>query len=111
MVTLSWIAVVSTKWQSFVAHRVAEIQSLTKINQWHYVKTDQNPADWITRSMAPNEHDKLHLWFCGPSFLLQDKKQWPTLNEKIVQMDVPEQRKVALVSQSVQDELLLYLTK
>jgi hypothetical protein len=108
MVTLSWIAAVSTKWQSFVAHRVAEIQSLTKINQWHYVKTDQNPADLITRGMAPNEHDKLHLWFCGPSFLLQDKKQWPTLNEKIVQMDVPEQRKVALVSQSVQDDLPLF---
>lgn len=41
-IVLSWITSPSTRWQTFVAHRVGEIQDLTSINEWHHVGTNDN---------------------------------------------------------------------
>ncbi|KAL4136141.1 hypothetical protein QTP88_007705 [Uroleucon formosanum] len=48
-IVLSWIASPSTKWKTFVAHRIGEIQDLSNITDWAYVKSSENPADIISR--------------------------------------------------------------
>lgn len=54
----------------YVANMVVHIQKSTSPDQWHYVGTDQNPADHATQPMSPAQ---LHLtnWFSGPTFLQQ----------------------------------------
>ncbi|KAF0748588.1 Uncharacterized protein FWK35_00019236, partial [Aphis craccivora] len=48
-IVLACIASSSTKWRTFVAHRRAEIQNKTSMNEWNYVNTGDNPADVISR--------------------------------------------------------------
>ena len=35
----------------FVANRIGEIQLFTSPNQWRYVPTEFNPADYLTRGL------------------------------------------------------------
>ena len=42
---LSWIGLSPHLWQTFVSHRIAEIQRLLPSAHWHYVDTKSNPAD------------------------------------------------------------------
>lgn len=44
-VALSWIKGCPSKWKTFVANRVAEIQEKTTTSQWNYINTIENPAD------------------------------------------------------------------
>jgi hypothetical protein len=52
-IVLSWLRYVSGRMKSFVSHRVAEIQNLTRISDWHHVPTADNPADIISRGIMP----------------------------------------------------------
>ena len=53
----------------FVAKRVHEIHNWTKLDQWHYVRTDTNPADAASRGLTAHQlvHDSC--WLKGPEFL------------------------------------------
>ncbi|XP_067248458.1 uncharacterized protein [Chanodichthys erythropterus] len=52
----------------YVANRVARIRKTTEPSQWHYVCSEQNPADHATRFVAA-AHLPLTNWFSGPEFL------------------------------------------
>ena len=41
----------SRVYKPFVANRIGEIQSCTNPSQWHYVPTELNPADYLTRGL------------------------------------------------------------
>ena len=43
-IVLAWITSPSNKWNTFVAHRVGEIQERTSIADWSHVDTKENPA-------------------------------------------------------------------
>ena len=53
-VVLDWI-VSKKKQKLFVANRIREIHDSSKSNQWHYIPTNQNPADHGTRGLEPEE--------------------------------------------------------
>ncbi|XP_025407042.1 uncharacterized protein LOC112680991 [Sipha flava] len=74
-IILAWIASSSTKWRTFVAHRVTEIQNKTTKNQWRHVST--YPADVISRGCCPSKLINLNLWWSGPNWLTEDKYNWP----------------------------------
>ena len=69
MTALRYIRNVSTRFKSFVAHRVQQIQDLTDVASWNYVPTDCNPADLASRGINPDDEAKLHFWLNGPQFL------------------------------------------
>ena len=60
-------------YEQFVQNRIDHINSKAKI-QWHYVSTDENPADFGSRGCNV---DKLpRKWLEGPTWL-QSKEEWP----------------------------------
>ncbi|CAI6346849.1 unnamed protein product [Macrosiphum euphorbiae] len=50
-VTLAWISACPSKWKQFVANRVSEMQKLTPDAEWNHIKSEDNPADLISRGV------------------------------------------------------------
>ena len=69
MIALSWIKGDPTKWKTFVANRVSEIVKLLPSQHWHHVKTEDNPADVVSRGMEPSKLKNYSPWWHGPLWL------------------------------------------
>ncbi|KAG1924823.1 hypothetical protein F2P79_025910, partial [Pimephales promelas] len=67
-IVLGYIHNVTRRFYMYVANRVARIRKTTEPTQWHYVCSEQNPADHATRFVAA-AHLSLTNWFAGPGFL------------------------------------------
>ncbi|XP_063826507.1 uncharacterized protein LOC135075990 [Ostrinia nubilalis] len=87
---LTWLRTGARSYKPFVAHRIAEIEENTKIEEWRWVPTKMNVADDGTRDV-PRDFDSEHRWFNGPSFLRDDPATWPT-EERKIQQDTGEER-------------------
>ena len=66
-ISLSWIKAVHKEFQVFVENRVNETRRKVPPEHWSYVRTDQNPADLLTRADNNGLNEKL--WWEGPEFL------------------------------------------
>lgn len=75
---LHWIRSESCRYNVFVGTRVAEIQSLTDVNNWRYVDSVNNPADDVTWGKTLKELSRPHRWHQGPDFLRHTEDHWPT---------------------------------
>ncbi len=74
MISLYWLKQTPNKWQIFVSNAVAEIQKYSNPDDWYYVRTDENPADYATRPQPLEDLvNKHHLWWTGPGFLRKGK--------------------------------------
>ncbi|KAF7642338.1 hypothetical protein LDENG_00259810 [Lucifuga dentata] len=69
-IVLGYIYNTARRFYTYVANRVARIKSFTEPWKWHYVNTDENPADHGTR-LLPAANLASSSWFYGPSFLRQ----------------------------------------
>ncbi|XP_030834649.1 uncharacterized protein LOC115921367 [Strongylocentrotus purpuratus] len=67
-VILGYINNESRRFHTFVANRVQQIRERTSPDQWHYVPTDQNPADHTSRGLSAGNLQDTQ-WFKGPNFL------------------------------------------
>jgi hypothetical protein len=65
-IVLSWLAVSASKWKTFVANRVFQIQELTAECEWRHVASASNPADLISRGANPETLKICRLWWVGP---------------------------------------------
>lgn len=61
-ITLTWIHGEACQWKVFVANRVTEIQDLVGKEQWHHVRSEDNPADTISRGIKPTKLQETSLW-------------------------------------------------
>ncbi|XP_043063573.1 uncharacterized protein LOC122319825 [Drosophila ficusphila] len=77
-VALSWIRDEPSRFNMFVANRVAAIQERTDSMEWRYVPTSLNPADILSRGVLPTELSESPIWFNGPTFLCRPKIDWPS---------------------------------
>ncbi|XP_077278810.1 uncharacterized protein LOC143906541 [Temnothorax americanus] len=77
MVTLGWIRGHLTRWKTYVANRVSEIQTMMPEALWHYVPGGDNPADCASRGLSPGELIGHQLWWQGPAWLKEDPSTWP----------------------------------
>lgn len=73
---LAWIKSDPRTFKSFVAHRLAEIESLTAPVDWRWVPSALNPADHATKGV-PVDFSAEHRWFFGPEFIKSDPEAWP----------------------------------
>ena len=75
---LKYIANESTRFQTFVANRIAKIQDATETSQWRYVNTSFNPADDASRGLTADELLGTCRWLNGPEFLWKSREYWPS---------------------------------
>lgn len=86
-IVLCWLRAQSSALETFVDNRVDQIQDLTEIDSWRHVRCENNPADCISRGVAPNLLTSLKLWCQGPEFLFNDNSKWPS--NPVLPEDVP----------------------
>ncbi|XP_033227518.1 uncharacterized protein LOC117179626 [Belonocnema kinseyi] len=77
MNTLHWISAVSTRWMTYVANRVSEIQMIVPSAIWHHVPGADNPADCTSRGLLACELSQFSLWWNGPQWL-KTQEEWPS---------------------------------
>ncbi|XP_039764230.1 uncharacterized protein LOC120636738 [Pararge aegeria] len=69
MVVLSWLQSHPSRWQAFVANRVADITQILGNGNWRHVQTADNPADIATRGIHAIDLADLKHWWTGPEWL------------------------------------------
>ena len=74
---LWWIRGYGKMFKPFVANRIGEIHSLTNPDQWKYVPTELNPADYLTRGMTVLELVEKQSWWEGSKYLQETDEKWP----------------------------------
>lgn len=112
-ITLDWIDSSPDLYKTFVANRVAEIQSFTDAKIWRHVEGKQNPADCLSRGLDPEELRCHNLWWQGPSWLKYPKEQWPKNPNVRNPEDDMEKKSVKVLTTVVnkQNEVILDLLK
>lgn len=96
LIVLGWLNSQSTRLKTFVANRVGQILSITKIKQWHHVKTNENPADVVSRGLTPQGLANSNIWWYGPPWLVQDTHTWKASETPLSKQELPEQRPLKL---------------
>ncbi|XP_033314642.1 uncharacterized protein LOC117213402 [Bombus bifarius] len=104
-IVLHWIRSSSHTLKTFVANRVAEIQTKTNTSDWRHVPTDDNPADLISRGKTPKEFLCPSIWKNDPRWLLQSENYWPVWSPTPV-VDLPEQKKTICLRTNISDNTL-----
>ncbi|XP_041983271.1 uncharacterized protein LOC121736254 [Aricia agestis] len=93
---LAWIRSDPRTFKSFVAHRLAEIESTTTPADWRWVPSADNVADDATKGIPVN-FSSTHRWFTGPSFILDDPATWPC--EKRTAVPLPPSGEERIIKQ------------
>ncbi|CAI5444496.1 unnamed protein product [Caenorhabditis angaria] len=103
MIALCWINN-NEKKQVYVENRCKEIKKIIRKLEkkgmkceLRHVRTEDNPADLITRGVETAEELKRSIWFYGPKWLKDSEKSWKT--ELIVKIDKEEVVNVNLIEQ------------
>lgn len=103
-IVLHWIRKPIHKLDTYVANRVQSIHCHSKIEQWNYVPTNENPADILSRGCSTEKLAKCQLWFTGPNWLKQHSSVWyqtpPSLNEQTIEQIHAEYKKSARLENS-----------
>ncbi|XP_072392311.1 uncharacterized protein [Diabrotica undecimpunctata] len=92
-IVISWINTSPHLLKTFIANRVAQIQKLTNLELWKYVKTYDNPADLLSRGINPSSLINSNLWFHGPPWLTLPEEEWPQYTkhqEVCITSELPE---------------------
>ncbi|XP_066600991.1 uncharacterized protein [Prorops nasuta] len=90
-IVLNWINTPTHLLKTYVANRVSTIQDITNAKDWRHIRTDDNPADAISRGQLPSEFIKNHLWFNGPNWLSSVENKWPKLT--VDHNEIPEMKR------------------
>ncbi|CAB0039752.1 unnamed protein product [Trichogramma brassicae] len=76
-VVLEWIRGHPSRWPTFVANRVSDIQTGPPDASWRLVRTMDNLADCATRGLSPLDLAVFSLWWTGPPWILDEETTWP----------------------------------
>lgn len=101
-IVLAWLSSSPNNWNTCVANHVAEIQSLSNINNWHHVRSADNPADIISRGLSSSKLIKSTLWWRGPAWLAINPLKLNQLQIK-PHCAIPEQRTIKLTTVTKSD--------
>jgi len=101
-IVLSWLTNSHTSFNVFVSNRIFKIHQTLPNCQWAYVRTEQNPADCVSRGLTPKELQSHKLYWSGPDFLLQPISKWNLIVPSVPTRELPELRPISLVASSVE---------
>ncbi|XP_055604078.1 uncharacterized protein LOC129752315 [Uranotaenia lowii] len=77
LTVMAWLRADPRKYRQFVGFRVAEILSLTAVDDWYWVPSNLNIADQGTKWGDGPSFEPDRLWYNGPEFLLLPSEEWP----------------------------------
>lgn len=73
---LFWLTSTRKRFKPFIMARVNAIREATKPDNWRWVPSADNPADWATKTV--DFGGDASLWANGPEFLREEDDKWPT---------------------------------
>ncbi|XP_032690349.1 uncharacterized protein LOC116853391 [Odontomachus brunneus] len=82
-IVLAWLRQHPSRWRTYVANRVAEVQGRLPGVEWRHIATADNPADCASRGLLGGELLSHPLWWQGPSWLTLSSDLWPTDSEEL----------------------------
>lgn len=94
---LAWRKKSPGQLQLFVRNRVVEINQATADFTWEYIRSEDNPADIVSRGQLPLALSSNQKWWKGCQGLLQNDYQ-PDTCEEIRDEELPELRAEAIVN-------------
>ena len=94
-IVLHYLRNTSSRFVTFVANRIQEILEATSIDQWRHVRSENNPADYASRSLTVLD-DRLTTWIKGPSFLNGVNSDWQDSIPNMSNDEQLETRRVVL---------------
>ena len=74
---LKYINSESRRFHTFVANRIAKIQTGSEPSQWRHIESSLNPADEGSRGLSVNQLCLNSRWLSGPAFLTKAESEWP----------------------------------
>lgn len=86
-IVLAWNNSHLKKRDPYVDRRVRQMQRGSSPQDWYYVKSEDNPADIVSRGALPSKFINLELWREGPSWITRWEKGTPeqfTTDEEII---------------------------
>lgn len=102
-IVLGWICTPPHMLQVFVANRVVTIQELTDVRSWRHVRTQDNPADFVSRGVSPKDLLSLDMYWSGPSWLQKDERFWPVSSVIPKHDELPEIKRGPVANVSTLD--------
>lgn len=107
-VVLTWIKKPLHQLQLFVRNRIAVIQEHTGEHRWEYVRSQQNPADIVSRGQLAEPLKNNSLWWSGPEFLQREYDVEPP--EDVPDEELPE-LKAMVATPDVSMDLLTFIPR
>ena len=97
-----------------MANRVGKIQSCTNPEQWRHVKSNENPADLLSRGCGVSFLGSNRLWWQGPKFIWLNNAEWPSTAISKPKFDTERKRQIShitnhhkIISTKVNNEMAL----
>ncbi|XP_070529961.1 uncharacterized protein [Cardiocondyla obscurior] len=87
-IVLNWLKTSPHLLKTYVANRVTEITEITDTIEWRHIRSEDNPADTISRGQLPRAFLQNNTWREGPSWLTKEESEWP--HETIPTIKIPE---------------------
>ncbi|KAB0795655.1 hypothetical protein PPYR_12494 [Photinus pyralis] len=75
-VVLNWLNSAANRYKTFIANRIAAVQEIFNSRVWHHVKSQENPADLVSRVISASNILINSLWWNGPEFLSSTDEFW-----------------------------------
>ena len=75
MIVLHWIGTTPHLLKIVTSNRVSEIQKLTAPHDWRHIRSEQNPADLISRGLAPADIIQDQFWQHGLEWLKESESR------------------------------------
>jgi len=113
-IVLVWINSQPNRLKTYVSNRICQILEITNSHQWHYISSNENPADILSRGIRPQDLKETLLWWQGPLWLKQDDKSrkedpnlWPN------PVDLPELKPIwlSLITRETTRDLVNFYSK
>ncbi|KAJ0173857.1 hypothetical protein K1T71_011006 [Dendrolimus kikuchii] len=96
-IVMGWIRMSPHSLKTFVQNRVSQINEITGDAPWLHIKSEDNPADIVSRGMNLGELKHNKMWWHGPAFLQNSKITYKT-NFALEINQLPELKPQASVS-------------
>ena len=95
-VVLGYLRNAERRFEKYVERRVSLILDHTQVQDWKFIRTDKNPADFATRPCTLQQL-KESVWFSGPPFLFDEFCKSDILAEPLELKELPGEKRGKLV--------------